>query len=289
MLQVARLAPQLLGESAELVADFLRSHLNADGGFQDRDGKSDIYYSVFGVEGLLALQVDVPYKQIANYLEAAGSDATKLDFVHTSCLARCWAAMPEEYQSKIPADAIAQRVEAFRTPDGGYAGEDEGPHGSVYGCFLALGAYQDIGRGLPNPDAVLACVKNLRGEDGGYANSPDMPMGLTPSTSAAVTLLRQLGQPLDPSLADWLLGRLHPQGGFFATPMAPMPDLLSTATALHALSQFQIDTVPFQEICLDYIDTLWTNRGGFHGTWDDDDLDVEYTYYGLLALGHLSL
>lgn len=29
--------------------------------------------------------------------------------------------------------------------------------------------------------------------------------------------------------------------------------------------------------------------GGFHGHWADDHLDVEYTSYALLALGHLSL
>lgn len=44
-----------------------------------------------------------------------------------------------------------------------------------------------------------------------------------------------------------------------------------------------------KEPLLDYIDTLWTAKGGFHGSWEDDDLDIEYTYYGLLALGHLAL
>ena len=33
----------------------------------------------------------------------------------------------------------------------------------------------------------------------------------------------------------------------------------------------------------------WTNAGGFYGSWADNTLDCEYTYYGLLALGHLSL
>ena len=37
-----------------------------------------------------------------------------------------------------------------------------------------------------------------------------------------------------------------------------------------------------------FLDTLWTAAGGFHGPWADDHLDVEYTFYGLLALGHLS-
>ena len=44
-----------------------------------------------------------------------------------------------------------------------------------------------------------------------------------------------------------------------------------------------------REKCLDFIDTLWMNEGGFCGSWLDQALDCEYTYYGLLALGHLSL
>jgi prenyltransferase beta subunit len=85
-----------------------------------------------------------------------------------------------------------------------------------------------------------------------------------------------------------LLARRHAQGGFVAVPGAPIPDLLSTATALHALSGLQQPLGPVQESCLDFIDTLWTNEGAFHGHWDDSHLDVEYAYYGLLALGHLS-
>jgi hypothetical protein len=68
-----------------------------------------------------------------------------------------------------------------------------------------------------------------------------------------------------------------------------MPDLLSTAVALHALNDTHCDIGPMKEHCLDYLDTLWTARGGFFGSWEDDALDLEYTYYGLLSLGHLSL
>src|SRR5438874_1185034 len=70
---------------------------------------------------------------------------------------------------------------------------------------------------------------------------------------------------------------------------APLPDLLSTATALHALAGLEASFERVREPCLDFIDTLWTNEGGFYGHWGDDHLDCEYTYYGLLALGHLSL
>ena len=68
-----------------------------------------------------------------------------------------------------------------------------------------------------------------------------------------------------------------------------MPDLLTTAVALHTLDAMQSPIEPIRESCLDFLDTLWNAEGGFHGNWSDDQLDIEYTYYGLLALGHLAL
>jgi prenyltransferase beta subunit len=94
--------------------------------------------------------------------------------------------------------------------------------------------------------------------------------------------------PVAASAGRWLLGQIDPQGGFRAMPKAPIPDLLSTATALHALACLEIPLPSdAKEATLDFLDTLWTADGGFHGHWADDSLDAEYTFYGLLALGHL--
>jgi hypothetical protein len=68
-----------------------------------------------------------------------------------------------------------------------------------------------------------------------------------------------------------------------------MPDLLSTATALHALSALHAPFDDIREPCLDFVDSLWTSQGAFYGTWADETPDCEYTFYGLLALGHLSV
>lgn len=288
MLQVARLAPRLLGESSELVSRFLHSQLHPDGGFMDRSGESDLYYTVFGLEGLIALRSDLPAPSIAEYLRRFG-DGEGLDFVHLTCLARCWAGLPAALREHAPREPVLERIEAHRTPDGGYSVEPGSEAGTVYGCFLALGAYQDLEADLPHAPAMLECIANLRAFDGGYANQQDLPAGLTPSTAAAATLLRQLGQPVPAELGEWLLERCLEAGGFFATPFAPIPDLLSTATALHALAGMQVDLEPVREPCLDYVDSLWTNRGGFYGHWQDDAVDCEYTYYGLLALGHLAV
>jgi prenyltransferase beta subunit len=308
MLQVARLSPKLLGEAADLVADFLRSQQNSDGGFKDRAGGSDLYYTVFGVEGLIALRADIPHAKIAEYLLPFG-DGGSLDFVHLGCLARCWANLPPALRAQAPREQIAARIERFRTADGGYAASgmtneeirihergqqgdssvDLTESGTLYGCFLAAASYQDLELLMPDPMGMLKCIHALRAADGGYSNQRDVPMGLTPTTAAAATLLRHLGQPADPSLAKWLLDCHRAEGGFLAMPDAPIPDLLSTATALHALAGMQVDFSTIKEPSLDFIDTLWTNKGSFHGNWTDDLLDTEYTYYGLLALGHLSL
>ena len=288
MLQVARLAPKSLGEATDLVVSFLRSQQNTDGGFNDRAGNSDLYYTVFGLEGLLALRADIPSASVADYLRSFGNGQS-LDFVHLSCLARCWAGLPRELRTDIATDAILKHVEQYRTPDGAYDATPRAKQGSLYGCFLALGAYEDLGRDIPDPAALIRCAESLRTPDGGYANDLGMPLGLTPSTAAAATLLRHLGHRVPADVVPWLLSRHHPEGGFFATPDAPIPDLLSTATALHALAGLHADLEPIKEPCLDFLDTLWTNKGAFYGTWEDDTADAEYTYYALLALGHLSL
>lgn len=286
MLQVARLSPKLLGDAADLTAQFFSSRMHPDGGFHDRDGAGDLYYTVFGLEGLRALQREIPAVETRKFLRALGPEPD-LDFVHTACLARCWANL--DAVSDAPCDVLVERLESHRTADGGYNPAADAAHGTAYGCFLALGAYQDLELLPPRPEGLLACIDSLRASDGGYSNQPGAPFGLTPSTAAAVTLTRALGRRPPQAAAEWLLERCLPEGGFFATPAAPLPDLLSTATALHALTGAGVSLESVKEPCLDFVDSLWTNRGGFYGHWSDDAQDCEYTYYGLLALGHLSL
>ncbi len=288
MLQVARLSPKLLDDSAPLVAEFLHSQMNDDGGFRDRAGKSDLYYTAFGLQGLTALQQPLPTERIVPYLNSFG-DTEGLDLVHLACLARCWASLPHEYLTEELVERLLSRLRAFQAADGGYSAQPGAERGSAYGCFLAFGAYEDLYRPLPNADAVLNCIQSFRSPEGGYANGLELPLGLTPPSAAAAMVQKQLGRQPDDQLKAWLLARWHVEGGFVVGEGVPMPDLLSTATALHALAGLQVDLEPFKEQCLDFVDTLWTARGGFYGNWEDDHLDCEYTYYGLLTLGHLSL
>ena len=285
MLQVARLAPKLLSESGELVHKFLLSQQNPDGGFKDRSRQSDLYYTVFGLEGLIALQMPFDTAKVSAWLNRFES-GQRLDFVHLCCLARCWAALNEK---PVGASEILQRVETHRTADGGYSVVPDAKTGTAYAAFLALGAYQDLGIQIPNALQLVQSLKFLETPDGAWANDRGVNVGSTNPTAAMVNLLCNLRIPVNHAIGDWLLARAHSDGGFTASPLAPMPDLLSTATTLHALAALERSIEPVKEQCLDFVDTLWTNEGGFYGHWGDTILDCEYTYYGVLALGHLSL
>ena len=251
MLQVARLAPNLLREAANPVADFLLSQFTDDGGATDRAGQSDLYYTVFALEGLIALQHEPP-PRTQQFLESFG-DGDNLDLVHLCCLARCWANLKQSGPN------LTNRILAHWN------------RRSVYHSFLAWGALQDLGC-QPEP----------------FVLKDDSLADTTPTTAAAVTLLRQMQSPVPKNAISWLLARACPTGGFCATKDTPIPDLLSTATALHALSGEHVEFEHLKENTLDFLDTLWTGKA-FCGSWADDEADCEYTYYALLAMGHLSL
>lgn len=294
MLQVARLAPEMLGESSDLVRGFFREQRHDEGGFRDRAGRPDLYYTVFGLEGMMALRMDDGLERTEAYVRGFGAGAG-LDLVHLCCLARCRASLVQMGHGVSPgdwrdwADAVASALGTYRAADGGFHPSLGSEHSTVYAGFLALAAYQDLRVPLPEPERLRAAVEGLRVEGGAWANERPIQAGATNATAAAVTLLRNLSAPVPAVTGDWLRARAHAQGGFVAVPGAPIPDLLSTATALHALSGLQCGIRDLREPCLDFVDSLWTNAGAFHGHWDDHHLDVEYAYYGLLSLGHLSL
>ncbi len=287
MLQVARLAPKLLDEAGDRVVEFLQGQFNEDGGGNNRAGESDLYYTVFTLDGLIAMRAQIPIDRVRGYLHhfEHGQD---LDFVHLCCLSRCWAAIGHDGLADSTRDLIIARIEAFRSADGGYHATKSASSGSVYHSFLALGAYQDLARNLPNPNDVCESTYALQTEDGAFTNEKRAREGTTTTTAAAVTLLRHLEGAVPAQAGAWLRDQAHAEGGFKAAPRAPMPDLLSTATTLHALAGLHVAFDDLKESCLDFVDSLWTGKA-FCGHWADDVHDSEYTYYGLLALGHLSL
>ena len=306
MLQVARLARHELGDSASLIVKRLAVTAKPTGGFSNRAGQADLYYTPFAIDSLIALsEPGVPAtggagglfdpasdqaRQTFTWLDRTYGDGHDLDFVHRACLARIWSVRPSSDAFESRRQQLAKQFLLHRSIDGGFASRPAADRGSVYGSFLVVNALADLGQPLSADcaDGVRTSLLTLQAKDGGWSNEPEQSFGSTPATAAAVVLLQSLGVTVPTAAVDWLLARLHPSGGFLATPDAPMPDLLSTAVTLHALDAAAVDWRGHRVLILDFIDSLWSAEGGFHGSWADDDLDSEYTFYGLLALGHAS-
>lgn len=287
MIKAIRSAGKPLGEGRKLVCECLRRRQTADGGFRGRSDSSDLYYSVFGYEALRELNGSTT-EGFESYLRQFNEQIEKLDFNHLCSLIRNWANLREEIPAEI-ADRLKSRLEMFRSKDNGFHHEPGQPYGTAYGAFLALAAQQELDRTQTNLPwmNLLESVKALQGEDGGFSNERREQQSMTPATAAAAVVLHELDEPVAGKTREWLLNRRFAQGGFLVGPAIPMPDLLSTATAVHALRLLDERLDDFREPCLDYLETLWSPAGGFRGQWLEEVVDTEYTYYGLLTLGHL--
>lgn len=306
MLQVARLARQALGDSAFLIAERLANTAVASGGYANRAGQADLYYTPFAIDSLIALsEPRIPAsggtggffdpasphaRTTFEWLDTTYGEGAELDFVHRACLARVWAVRPDGEGIDAYRHQLAEQFLLHQSGDGGFASRPAADRGSVYGSFLVVNALADLDHPLANESAtgIVTSLQCLQAADGGWSNEPEQSFGSTPATAAAIVLLHSMNAAIPEDAVDWLLARLHPSGGFLATPDAPMPDLLSTAVTLHALDAAAVEWRNHRDQILDFIDSLWSAEGGFHGSWADDDLDSEYTFYGLLALGHAS-
>jgi prenyltransferase beta subunit len=286
MIRAAARAKTHLRDSASAAAEYLLSHQNPDGGFRDRAGTSDLYYTVFGIEGLVALGGTFDRAAAREYLRSFG-EGDSLDFIHLACLIRGWADLGDQPLEPHTRDGLLKNLLTYRSEDGGFSDSLGAEHGTAYGCFLALAACQDLAHSLQEAEQFVESVGRLRRDDGSFANDAHSPEGSTPATAAAMVTLHQMGIGNFQPQVDWLLKRTKAIGGFIATARAPMQDLLSTATALHALATVRADYDAARRPCLEFVDSLWEPQGGFCGNWMDETVDCEYTFYGLLALGYL--
>jgi hypothetical protein len=184
-------------------------------------------------------------------------------------------------------ETLLARLAPYAAPDGGYNTVAGAPFSSVTALFLAWLAYQDLGVRFPDPTGVVLALSGLRSADGAYGNLPQMAAGTTLATAGALLLEEWLGQPVGLDTAQWLLDRYVEEGGFLASPGAPRPDLLSTATAVYALHTLHLDLSQITPSCRAFVAALQRPDGGYGGHRMDDIADSEYTFYALLTLGCL--
>lgn len=278
-------------------ASYLRSIQNPDGGFSGRSGSSDLYYTGFALRSLALLgQLDEELsRRAARFLGShqPGRLTSAIDLFSLLVSARLVLAgggpdLIEGTNQGTNQDWIHQSealLNRLRTPDGGYAKLVGQITGSTYASFLAAMCYELIGVSLPEPERLQRFIRSRRRSDGGYVEIAAMKRGGTNPTAAAVGLLQILGawekEETTATLGFIEATRSPWEQSYRATTRAPAADLLSTFTACWTIDQLgATGNIDWPGI-MDYLRNCEGPKGGFRGGLWDDQVDVEYTFYGL--------
>jgi prenyltransferase beta subunit len=282
--RAARAGARSLSDAAqERVAGYLQGQRAPDGGFLGRNGASDLYYSLFALAALDALDRPLEWDPTARDQRSFG-DGAPLDLVHTCCLARGLALAPG---GRSRAAQVVLGLDEFVAPTGGYRPTRTAEGGSISASFVAQLAYDELELTPPARARIDDCIAARRCADGAWADAPGLATGTTTVTAAA-TLMRSTHGRCERTVARWLAERCAPAGGFLASARAPAPDLLSTAAALLALEAIDAPRKPFTDSAMAFVESLWTDEGGFPGYSADAQSDCEFTYYALVTVGVLA-
>lgn len=234
-----------------------------DGGFADRAGKSDLYYSLFGCFVADALSINEVKPHLKEFVKYKVKDPS-LSGVNLYCGAILYSKLIgfDEHSDRLN-ERVRNELKNSISKNTDY---------SIFLSTLALYYLQDY-------RTLLKLLSQ---------NSNFEFKGETPSTVvAAMAVLNGIGQKPTKEFEVKLMSYYKAKGGFVALHKSPIEDLLSTAVALYALDFIDSDIKSIKPDCLSYVDGLYLN-GGFCATELDFDIDIEYTFYGLLALGALS-
>ncbi len=251
---------------AEIKNHILKS-FTKDGGFADRGGKTDLYYSMFGCFVAETLSVNEIFPQLKDYVKKAVTQDS-LTGIHLYCGAILYSKLhgfdstTERLRKRVEIELEA-KAEVKERVSSGY---------TFFLGLLTLYYLQDYRN-------ILKLKKKIQV----ISNEKETPCSLA---AADAVINKVLGKSVKESEVK-LKSFYNEKGGFLALQKAPIEDLLSTAVALYALNFIDSDIKNIKPDCLSYVDGLYLN-GGFCATEMDFDTDIEYTFYGLLALGALS-
>ena len=176
-------------------------------------------------------------------------------------------------------------INSYQSIDQGFNHLKEKPeHPSVYANFLAYGLFEDLFFSKNWRKKVAESCKSLKLENGSFVNHPKSKQGISSTTAAGIILLNTLESPIFES-SEWLKKQIQPHGGFLAGEDVPVADVLSSATALLALEMTGTANEELKSKAVEFVNLHWDDSGGFFGSIADQIADVEYTFYGLLAIG----
>ena len=262
-IETVRQGVNLLGDEQQAeVAEFVRQSQHSSGGYTDRAGSPDLYYSVFGSWLGEALDLKDSLLALNGWLEEQKLDDQQ-NSVHRFSLLFL---QQTRLGKRLSAYSLAQKL-MMR----------DFPANFTYQIFLIL-LLVDTSYGQKSWLCFLGRW---------MLRFYSIPKEAPSSVIAALMVARSsLGLKTSEFAAD-LLDGFQKEGAFVAFRGMDDPDLLSTGVALFALLRSGEDLREIAPNSLDFIQENY-RKGAFVAGDDDSQPDLEYTFYGLLALGSLA-
>jgi len=239
------------------IKQYLLKSLTKDGGFADRGGKADIYYTLFGCFIAEALSVKEVIPQLKIYVKKSAEEES-LSGINLFSAAILYAKL------------FGVDSNTFRLKKMVRAELEKASNKEYYNFIGLLTLYY-----LEDYRNLLKLRKNINVD-----NNKEVPCSMA-AAEAVIKKITGRSTRLD---EDKLKTFYRGNGGFVALQKSPVSDLLSTAVALYALRFVDADLKKIKPDCLSFIDGLYLD-GSFRATHLDFEIDIEYIFYGLLALG----
>ena len=263
-------------EGREEVLRFVLSQQNKDGGFCDRGRKSDLYYSLFGGLILMATEKSsgeplpalvegdiLTLKQFV--LRQQNSEVP--GFIEKCCLVLLQKELKVVWYSQIK--SLFSLAESFWRE-----------RYSINVSYRSFVFFLTLDAVLPFRNILKVGAKKMLTRTDIDEHSP------CSEVAAKVFMLKMTNMDCLKE-QELLKSYACKSGGFRAFQHLELPDMLSTAVALFTLNYAGADLRLLKPACLGFIQQHFS-YGAFLSGDGDQTADVEYTFYGLLALGVLA-
>ncbi len=252
----------LLDESFQKeIKQFVLSQQHDSGAFTDRSAVPDIYYSLFGFILAKALKLERSLNALSTYILKKDFKNEK-SLIHKSSLILLSDYLPGN-KKKIKLFYLLRNK--------------DNQANSIYRIFLFSLVFdaRHGKNGLLHFFArlVLKFFKE-------HGSSPA-------SIVAAMLVARQIVGLKTKKQEQQLISFLAEDGGFRSFSHVGSGDMLATGVSLFALKNAKFDLREIAPSCLNFIQLNFSN-GAFLSGDGDQTRDLEYTFYGLLALGSLA-
>jgi prenyltransferase beta subunit len=251
---LARSVRMLDSQTIDEIKSYIKGQQTTMGGFADRGGNCDLYYSLFGFYIAEALEIGEVKPALKVYLKNV-IETEKLSGIYLKCAVILYVKLFGN--STLPpilrkSENMAAQYSDFINLLANYYSED------YISLLLISRRMKKIKLSTGMPCSVMAASLILQNSIGKQSEEP----------------------------WQWM-SSYYKNGCFSAFSKTAHGDLLSTGVALYAMRFADSNLSIIKPDCLTYIDSLYSD-GGFCATAFDPGADMEYTFYGLLALGSLS-